>query len=271
MAGQFLIRDFFLRLRLLTVKQKEPYLLFRSILGFYPHHIEVYELALRHKSSSVLNEDGILLNNERLEFLGDAVLNVLVSDILFHQFENQKEGFLTKARSRIVQRESLNRIASELKLNQLIVSAQTVDTPHLSIYGNALEALIGAIYTDQGYRRCKLFLEEKIFNQFIDIDSIVASDANYKSALLEWGQQHKANVVFQTEEQTVHGKKTSRFYTKVLLNDETIGEGYGFSKKEAHQHASLKAMDYINLLAPVSKSVPGSPSRESESVTFPES
>jgi len=246
MAGKFLIKDILQQIRLLTVKQKEPYLLFRSILGFLPIHIDIYELALRHKSSSVRNKDGILLNNERLEFLGDAVLNVLVSDILFHQFENQKEGFLTKTRSRIVQRESLNRIAVELGLDRLIVATSTTDTPHLSIYGNALEALIGAIYTDQGYRRCKQFLEKKIFAQFIDMNSIVSSDGNYKSTLLEWSQQQKVNISFETEEQTVHGKKTANFLAKVLLNNTVIGEGYGFSKKEAQQQASMHALAHIN-------------------------
>lgn len=246
MGCKFLIYDIFSKLRLLTVKQKEPYLLFHSILGFYPRKIEVYELALRHKSSSLRNGDGILMNNERLEFLGDAVLNVLVSDILFNQYENASEGFLSKTRARIVQRESLNKIALDLGLNSLIVSAPAMDTPHLSIYGNALEALIGAIYTDQGFRRCRQFLEKKIFYQFIDIESIASSDANYKSALLEWSQHKKKTVAFQTTEITVQGEKYFRFHAKVLLDEKTIAEGYGYSKKEAHQNASKKAMEALS-------------------------
>jgi len=246
MGCKFLIYDIISRLRLLTVKQKEPYLLFHSILGYFPRDIELYELALRHKSSSMRNEEGILLNNERLEFLGDAVLNVLVSDILFYQYENESEGFLSKTRSRIVQRESLNKIALELGLNRLIVSAPTMDSPHLSIYGNALEALIGAIYTDQGYRRCRHFLEKKIFDQFIDIESIASSDANYKSALLEWSQQRKKSLSFHTEEISAYGEKSFRFLAKVLLNDRYIAEGFGFSKKEAHQNASKRALEILN-------------------------
>jgi ribonuclease-3 len=192
------------------------------------------------------NENGVLLNNERLEFLGDAVLNVLVSDILFSQFENASEGFLSKTRAKIVQRESLNKIALELGLNCLIVSAPTMDSPHLSIYGNALEALNGAIYTDQGYRRCKQFLEKKIFDQFIDIDIIASSDANYKSALLEWSQQQKKSVSFLTEEISSPGEKSMRFLAKVLLDGNEIAEGSGFSKKEAHQDASKKALKFLN-------------------------
>jgi len=245
MAGKFLIHDSLLRMRLLTAKQKEPYLLFYNLLGFYPRHIELYELALRHKSSSVRNDDGILLNNERLEFLGDAVLNLLVSDILFNQFKNQKEGFLSKTRAKIVRRESLNRIAAELGLNELTVTAQSLDTPHISIYGNALEALIGAIYTDQGYDRCKHFIEKKIISQFIDIQAVASSDVNYKSALLEWSQQHKADLTIQTDELANQGKKSFQFCARVLLNGTLIGEGCGFSKKEAHQQAAKKAMEEI--------------------------
>jgi len=256
MGCKFLIYDIISRLRLLTVKQKEPYLLFHSILGFYPRNIDVYELAFRHKSSSVKNEDGILLNNERLEFLGDAILNVLVSDILFYQYENASEGFLSKTRSRIVQRESLNKIALDLGLNRLIVSAPTMDTPHLSIYGNALEALIGAIYTDQGYRKCRQFLEKKIFDQFIDIQSIAFSDANFKSALLEWSQQKKKAITFQTIEISANGDHSFRFLAKVLLNDMIISDGYGYSKKEAQQNASKKALEVLNNTTSIIENLP---------------
>jgi ribonuclease III len=249
MGCKFLIYDIFSKIRLQTVKQKEPYLLFHSILGYFPRNIEVYELALRHKSSSTRSENGVLLNNERLEFLGDAVLNVLVSDILFNQYENASEGFLSKTRARIVQRESLNKIALDLGLNCLIVSAPTMESPHLSIYGNALEALIGAIYVDQGYRRCRQFLEKKIFDQFIDIESIAASDINYKSRLLEWSQQQKKAVSFQTEEIDASAENNIRFRAIVLLDDIQMAEGFGFSKKESQQNASKKAIEVLKNLS----------------------
>ncbi len=246
MARQFLIKDILLQIRLLTVKQKEPYLLFKGILGFYPKRIDLYELALRHKSSTIINEEGIHLNNERLEFLGDAVLNVLVSDILFHRFDTQKEGFLTKTRSRIVQRESLNRMAVELGLDKLIIAVPAGNTPHLSIYGNALEALIGAIYTDQGYRRCRQFLEKQLIARFIDIDNLISTDVNYKSTLLEWSQREKIPIHFDTQEQLNQGKK--QFKTTVLKDGTNLGEGWGYSKKESQQNASKEALKNIDLL-----------------------
>ncbi len=246
MDPKFLINDIIYKIRLLTVKQKEPYLLFHKILGFYPKNIELYELALRHKSLSTRDDKGLKLNNERLEFLGDSVLNTLVSDILFKHYKNASEGFLSKTRARIVQRDSINKIAVEFGLNNLVVTNTSFETTHLTIYGNALEALIGAIYLDQGYRRCRQFLEQKIFDQFIDIESIASFDANFKSALLEWGQKEKNNVEFITEEAAINSENDFRFVAKVMLNDKQISSGSGKTKKEAQQNASKNALEHIN-------------------------
>jgi len=245
MESKQLISNLIQKIRLLTVKQKEPYLLFRSILGFYPKRVEIYEQALRHKSLSLRTKDGLLLNNERLEFLGDAVLNVIVADILFHQFETKNEDFLSKTRSRIVQRNSLNKIAMELGLNKLILTATPAEVPHHSIYGNALEALIGAIYLDQGYRRCKLFLEKKILERYVDIERVASTDVNFKSMLLEWSQREKASLYFDTQELQKKEGRTSKFIAFAMLNEVSIGEGEGLSKKEAQQLASKNALSKI--------------------------
>ncbi len=141
----------------------------------------MYELALRHKSASIREHDGVLLNNERLEFLGDAVLNVLVTDLLFSHFESEGEGFLTNTRSKIVQRETLNNIALELGLDKWVLKAEHASSPRQSIFGNTLEALIGAIYLDKGYRSCKRFLKKKIKQRFIDIERIANQEINFKS------------------------------------------------------------------------------------------
>jgi len=245
MESKQLISTIIQRIRLLTVKQKGPYLLFRSILGFYPNQVEIYEQALRHKSLSLRTKDGHLLNNERLEFLGDAVLNVLVADILFKQFETKNEDFLSKTRSKIVQRNSLNKIAMELGLNKLILTATPAEVPHHSIYGNALEALIGAIYLDQGYRQCKRFLEKKILERYVDIERVASTDVNFKSGLLEWSQHEKASLLFDTQEIRKNESNGSKFKALAMLNGVPIGEGEGFSKKEAQQLASKMALDLI--------------------------
>ena len=245
MESKQLISNLIQRIRLLTVKQKEPYFLFKSILGFYPRRVELYEQALRHKSLSLRTEDGLLLNNERLEFLGDAVLNVLVADILFHQFETKKEDFLSKTRSKIVQRNSLNKIALELGLDKLIVSSTPSEQPHHSIYGNALEALIGAIYLDQGYRLCKRFLEKKIIERYVDIERISKIDVNFKSILLEYCQHEKFSIHFDTEEVIKHEGKMAKFKASAIVNEISMGEGEGFSKKEAQQLAAKRALEEI--------------------------
>lgn len=246
MEAKRLISDLLIQIRLLTVKQKEPYLLFHRILGFYPARLDLYQQALRHKSLSVRTNDGLLINNERLEYLGDAVLNVIVADILFKQFPAATEEFLTKTRSKIVQRQSLNKIAMSLGLNTLILSSATpaMDT-HLSIYGNALEALIGAIYLDQGYRRCKRFLEKKILDRHIDLEGVASTEENFKSALLEWSQQERLSVEFLMTELGKKTVKDPRFRAVALINGIPFGQGEGLSKKEAQQKAAKEALAYI--------------------------
>jgi ribonuclease-3 len=246
MEAKRLISDILLKIRLLTVQQKEPYLLFHGILGFYPVKLELYQQALRHKSLSVRTNDGLLINNERLEYLGDAVLNVIVADILFKQFPAANEEFLTKTRAKIVQRQSLNKIAMGLGLNEFILSSAT-STPdtHLSIYGNALEALIGAIYLDQGYRRCKRFLEKKVLERYIDLEGVVSTEENFKSALLEWSQQEKLTAEFLMTELNKNSAKDPRFRAVALINGIPFGQGDGLSKKEAQQKASKEALTYI--------------------------
>ena len=157
-----------------------------KILGFYPDNLQIYEQALLHKSSSVETGDGKWLNNERLEFLGDAILDAVVADIVYLHFEGKREGFLTNTRSKIVQRETLNKLAVEIGLDKLIKSSTRTSSHNSYMYGNAFEAFVGAIYIDQGYDKCKMFLEEKIIKRYIDLDKLSRKEVNFKSKLIEW-------------------------------------------------------------------------------------
>lgn len=238
--------DFLQHIRFSMSKQREPYFLFREILGFYPKNIELYQLALRHKSSSIRRDNGVLLNNERLEFLGDAVLDVLVADLLFHHFESEGEGFLTNTRSKIVQRATLNKIALELGLDKLIVAAVNTSSPRESIFGNTLEALIGAIYLDRGYRVCKQFLEKKIIERFLDIEGIAKKEINFKSRLLEWSQHYKITLNFKTwEREDSPSKHSPIFECDAYLGNICVANGQGYSKKMAQQQASEKALNKL--------------------------
>ena len=206
---------------------KEPYSSLYKILGFYPDNIHLYEQAFLHKSSSVESGDGRWLNNERLEFLGDAILDAVVADIVYKHFQNKREGFLTNTRSKIVQRETMNRVAVELGLDKMVVYSAKLSSHNNHMYGNALEALIGAIYLDQGYKVCYNFIQNVLIKKYVNLDTIARKEVNFKSSLIESFTDNDGNPVFQTG---------------VTLSDMQIGVGIGYSKKESQQSAAKMAI-----------------------------
>lgn len=228
-------------IRLLPKRGKEPYVSFYKIFGFYPYNITLYEQALLHKSSSIRMKNGRWINNERLEFLGDAILDAIVADIVFKQFEYKKEGFLTSMRSKIVQRETLNKLALELGIDKLIKTTARNTTPNTHMYGNALEALIGAIYLDQGYRVAKKFIFERLIQKHLNINTVAELEVNYKSRLIEWGQKEKISVEFTLIDSYVDEHNTPIFKTAVMIMGEEAGKGVGYSKKESQQKAAKEA------------------------------
>ena len=221
---------------------KEPYLSFYKVLGFYPDRIELYKEAMTHRSSSIRSKKGKWINNERLEFLGDAILDAIVADILYKKFENKKEGFLTSTRSRIVQRDTLNKIAVELGLDKIIVSSTRNLAHNTNIYGDALEALIGAIYLDQGYRVAKKFVFETLIKEHINIDKVLKSEVDFKSRLIEWGQKNRIDVRFEVIDSSYDNQNNPVFVSCVKVGEVEIGTGKGYSKKESHQKAAKMAI-----------------------------
>lgn len=229
-------------IRLLKNKNREPYTSLYKILSFYPDNIRLYEQAFLHKSSSVESGDGKWLNNERLEFLGDAVLDAIVADIVYKHFQNQREGFLTNTRSKIVQRETLNRVAVELGLDKMIVYSAKLSTHNNHLYGNALEALIGAVYLDQGYDMCYRFIQNVIFKEHINLETIANKEVNFKSSLIEWSQKNKLEVTFDLIESFADNEGSPVFQTGISLSETQIGIGIGYSKKESQQNAAKMAI-----------------------------
>lgn len=232
-------------IRLFFHPKKESYYALKKILGYFPNDISYYEEALLHKSSYRENQQGVYRNNERLEFLGDAILNAVVADIVYKRFSNQNEGFLTNTRSKIVKRETLDMISSKLGLNRLIISSLRANSQKNHILGNALEAFIGAVYLDQGYRKTYFFIERRILAAYINIDSLAKKEVNFKSKLLEWCQKHKVLLDFQSIENTMDRDFNIIFQSQVLLNDFIAGTGSGYSKKESHQQAANNALKKI--------------------------
>lgn len=233
------------KIRLLFHKDRESYFCFYKILGFFPRNIRFYEQALLHKSTSIRSEKGGPLNNERLEFLGDAILDAIVGDIVYKHFEGRREGFLTNTRSKIVQRETLNKLAVEIGLDKLVKYSTRSSSHNSYMYGNAFEAFIGAIYLDQGYERCKQFMEKKILKNYIDLDKMSRKEVNFKSKLIEWSQKTKMEVSFELIEQFLDQDYNPMFHTEVRIESLSAGTGTGYSKKESQQNAAQMALKKI--------------------------
>ena len=233
------------RIRLLFRKDKESYLCFYRILGFYPRNIRIYEQALLHKSLSVKTDQGRLLNNERLEFLGDAILDAVVGDIVYQKFEGKREGFLTNTRSKIVSRESLNHVAEQIGLAKLIKYSSRQSAHNSYMGGNAFEALVGAIYLDRGYVYCKYFIEKRIIGQYLNLNKISRKEVNFKSKLIEWTQKNKVEITFELVNQSVDEHNSPTFETEVLLEGIRACKGKGYSKKESQQIAAHETLNKI--------------------------
>lgn len=233
------------KIRLLFRKDRESYLVFYNIMGFYPNDLRYYQIALLHKSNSMHSRKGKPINNERLEYLGDAVLEAVVSDILFDHFKNKGEGFLSSTRSKIVQRETLNQVAVQIGLDKLVKYTTHSQTHNNYMYGNAFEAFVGAIYLDKGYDYCRRFMTKKIFKDFIDMDQLSRKEINFKSKLIEWSQKNRLLTTFELIEQSVDENFSPTFHSQVLVEGLFAGEGVGYSKKESQQRAAQAALKRI--------------------------
>ncbi len=216
-----------------------------DLFGFIPHNIELYKLALIHKSASLVLDDGRSINNERLEFLGDAVIEAVTSDYLYIEFPDRDEGFLTQLRSKIVSRQSLNALAVELGLDRQVISSGGVAVVQKHIYGDAFEAMMGAIYLDQGYDFVNRLLINKIYFRYLNIDTLTEEETDFKSRLIEWCQKHRHKVLFRTGQERGAASNRPVFYATVLIDDMEVGHGSGESKKEAEQRAALSVAESL--------------------------
>ena len=226
-------------------KDKELYLSLRQIIGFYPHDISYYKLALMHKSMYKRNAKGRPVNNERLEFLGDAILDATVGDIVYRHFPGKREGFLTNTRSKLVQRDTLNRLAQEMGINQLILSNGRSSSHNSYMGGNAFEALVGAIYLDRGYDACMEFMRKRILAQMINIDKVAYKEVNFKSKLIEWSQKNRVQLEYVLIEQQKDDNGSPVFTYQVEIEGVKGGIGKGYSKKESQQLASKETLDNL--------------------------
>lgn len=218
------------------------------LLGSSPNNLNLYRLAFLHASASKESVSKTYKeSNERLEFLGDSVLGMITAAYLFKKFPFKDEGFLTEIRSRMVSRESLNVLGRKLGLDEVIEYENQKKTilSRSSMYGDALEAFVGAIYLDKGFSFTQNFIVSKILTQYFDLETVVQNNPNFKSLLIEWAQKEGKKVLFTLEEDGLHHNK--EFTAIVLLNEEKIAEGKGYAKKKAEQTAAMKACEVLGL------------------------
>ena len=233
------LRDIIDRIRLPFREEKELFSSLYEVMGFYPHDISYYKQALMHKSIGRRNEKGKPLNNERLEFLGDALLDAVVGHIVYDHFPGKREGFLTNTRSKLVSRDTLGKLAEEMGLKRLIVSSGQNNSHNSYMAGNAFEALVGAIYLDQGYEGVMRFVKKRILAKLINIDKVAYKEVNFKSKLLEWSQKNRVRMEYKMKKQETDKETGSPVFRFQVYIEGVPGEsGKGFSKKEAQQLAS---------------------------------
>ncbi|HNP20351.1 MAG TPA: ribonuclease III [Fulvivirga sp.] len=220
-----------------------------TIVGSKPLNLNLFRLATRHSSVATTNIKGQKDSNERLEYLGDAILGAAVADYLFKKYPFKDEGFLTELRSRIVSRESLNDLGKKIGLNQLVQydSSKHDKLSHKSIYGDTLEAFIGAVYLDRGYEFCKAFILEKLVIPHYNLQMIVDSTINFKSKLIEWTQRENKELQFEiiSVKDEKHHKE---FVAEVLIDNKAMGKGFGYNKKKAEQDAAQKTLVLLGLI-----------------------
>lgn len=238
--------SFFAHLRFYFSRDKKFAASLRNLLGFTPGNIAVYHLAFRHRSTAEEHPSGVKLSNERLEYLGDAVLGAIIAELLFKKFPFKEEGFLTEMRSRIVNRENLNRLALKLGINRFMESSIDPGAKSRSAYGDAFEALIGAVYIDQGYSVTRKLVLNRIVRHHVDLDDVEQADTNFKSRLINWAQRERKVVEFEFLEEVENGgKKLLR--VKVSVDGEEISRGEDFSKKRAEQIAAERAIQVLKI------------------------
>lgn len=214
------------------------------ILGFMPTHMKLYEMAFIHKSASLILPDGTTINNERLEYLGDAILDAIVADYLFRNYPGEDEGFLTKMRSKMVKRKHLNLLAMRLGIDKMMVAQTNPVNVSKHLYGNAFEALVGAIYLDKGYSKTSKFIEQ-IIKRYVNLERLLRTDTDYKSQLIEWAQKYKQEIIFESREEIKTNSHLPLFITLVKIAGEIVGRGLGNSKKDSEQKAAKMGLENL--------------------------
>jgi len=221
--------------------KKDPfYKSIRNLLEFKPKSLSYYRRAFTHRSLNKKDLNGVAVNYERLEFLGDSILSSIISSYLFKNIPNGSEGYLTQMRSKIVSRNHLNELGLELNLLKFVDPNLSEENYGDNIHGNLFEALIGAIFLDRGYLFCKKFIFDKVINPHVDLERLKNKIISYKSLLIEWCQKNKKYYNYETYEDNGN-ESIIHFSVKLSIDDKVIARARDTSKKKAEEKASKRA------------------------------
>lgn len=237
-----MFKNFIAFIKYIFSKDKQFAREIRRITGFYPYNMDLYNTAVTHRSLSDKTSTGFLINNERLEFLGDSVLDLLIGEYLYKRFTNEQEGFLTQLRARIVNGDNLTELSKQIGLDMLVKTSVKSHSSNIHLYGDAFEAFLGAVYLDRGFRQAGRFLYKRIMPKYLNIFELEHQNTNFKSQLIEWGQKNKNEIEFVTD---LESPTSKYFVSYVRINGQNFGSGIGISKKEAEQKASKVALNKI--------------------------
>ena len=221
----------------------------KNLLGFVPGNLSLYRMAFRHKSVSVALKNGSKNSNERMEFLGDAILGSVVAEVLFKKYPYKDEGFLTEMRSKIVSRLNLNQLAKKLGLDEILeFDNRLVNFPNKqgSLLGDAFEALVGAIFLDKGYNFTRDFLINQIIKPHVDIHQLELTETNFKSKVIEWCQRHGKDITFELIA-NAEGENAKLFTIRVIIDGENYAVGRDYNKKNAEKLAAEKACEALHI------------------------
>jgi ribonuclease-3 len=218
----------------------------QAITGFSPSNLSLYKLATLHTSRGK-ESNGFRESNERLEYLGDAILGAAVADYLFKKYPFKDEGFLTEIRSRIVNRDSLNLLARKIGVGLIVQFDQKNVQLQQVVLGNTLEAIVGAVYLDKGYVTCKKFVINKLIQPNFNLDTVIENNFNHKSKIIEWTQRQNKTVRFEMME-VKKSKNQKEFSVQVFIDDVGYGTGFGYTKKKAEQDAAMKTCEQLNIV-----------------------
>lgn len=237
-------------LNLLSPQKRHTLKAWHDILGFYPNNLDIFRIAATHVSCQKRDINGNIISNERLEYLGDSIISLVVADVLYSTYPDATEGFLTQTRAKIVCRSHLNDVCQRIGFNIMLQTSRGLKSNAQNVYGNAIEALVGAIYIDQGFKKTRQWVIDNIAQHGVikQLEEVISEDTDFKSTIYEWAQTRHKKLTFETINHAYDASIDQHTYTtRLLIDDQPFATGTGTNKRLAEQNAAHKASNMLNI------------------------